>query len=639
MAVRRSGSLFIGRCAVVLMSTLLVLAPGQGAVANAPMDFGSRSDPSPTAQAVRAPGAADPSSTYDNSTADLSNRVPARVVLQFDDGTVRRGDGWCGWSEDRRSVEEVEALDIRVRGRLWNVTLWSDDLLGPALSLWSGGRSGYESGRGGTVDVVTPLGRTGEATFADIPGRGKAEGTISGRVAWRCDAPPPRKRGHTDASVTLATTGPLAVIATTTGYCTWVDRGDVREVGSVDAFGARIPVGDGRYVGVFVDVSRGARGPSADPYVPVSDASGDVSDGWTAEASHWVLSVEPDLSVGVVRALGLRPEDMDEEQPPSFLDPSTVSATIAWDCGDPPPRAAGRDDAREAIPFVPGRLSLDIAAGAGRTVSVPADCAAARTDYYVSVDDVGAEVEIDGHVARFVMIDWLDRYLLLLHDAEGNPLGEYIAESDRSVRREDDEGWSQAGPLLFQPAPGTTPPALFGATTPEAFTATVTIDCPVPVYWEAMGGYDHLGAGETLAEVVDAADLVVVGEPFEIESLQRRPGDATAAKDLVTLRVDDVLKGRSRASGKDSIALVVRRLPGVGDDLIEAILPRDRVLLFLRAVDRGHRYELINPGQGVVRDFDEVIGVMPDVGPDTFPGDWRDESFESLIAAISKHVR
>lgn len=590
-------------------------------------------------QAIRVADPSHTATTFDNSTADLSNRVPAMVVLRLDDGAVRRGDGWCEWSEDRMTVGSVEAPDVQVRGRAWNVSLWSDDLLGPALSLWGGGRSGYESGRGGTVDLVTPLGRTGEATFADIPGRGKAQGTISGRVTWRCDAPPPRKRGHTDASVTLTTVGPLTVTATTTGYCTWVDRGDAREVGSVDAYGARIPVGDGRYVGVTIDVSREERGPSVDPYVHMSDAGGDVSAGWTAGGTHWLVSVEPDLSAGVVRALALRPEDMDEEQPPSFLDPSTVSATIEWDCGDPPARAAGREDVREVIPFVPGRLSLDIAAGAGRTVSVPADCAAARTDYYVSVDDVAAEVEMDGHVARFVMIDWLDRYLLLFHDAEGNPLGEYVAEADRTVRREDDEGWSQAGPLRFQPAPGTTPPALFGAATPEPFTATVTIDCPVPVYWEAMGGYDYLGAGETLAEVVDAADLVVVGEPVDIEPLQRLPGDGTAAKDLVTLRVDDVLKGRSRASGKDTLSLVVRRPPDIGDDLIEAILPRARVLLLLRAVDKGRRYELINPGQGVVRDFDEVIGVMPDVGPDTFPGDWRDDSFESLIAAIRKHVR
>lgn len=369
----------------------------------------------------------------------------------------------------------------------------------------------------------------------------------------------------------------------------------------------------------------------------MSDRTSGIREDWVSGDTDWLLSVAPDRSRGTVRALALRPDDMDERRPPSFLDPATVTATITWDCGAPPDRAAGREKTTESLPLVPGRLSLDIAAGAGRTVSVPADCAADRTDYYVSVDDVMAEVEIDGHVARFVMIDWLDRYILLFQDAEGHPLGEYIAEPDRSVRREDDEGWSRAGPLLVQPAPGTMPPALFDATTPEPFTATVTIDCPVPVYWEAMGGYDYLGAGETLAEIVDAADLVLVGTPVAIEPLQRRPEDGTAALDLVKVRIEDVLKGRPRTSDKDTIALVVRRPPDIDDDLVAAILPRARALLFLQTVDRGRRYELINPGQGVIRDFDEVIGVMPDVGPDTFPGDRADRSFDELVAAIKAH--
>lgn len=179
-------------------------------------------------------------------------------------------------------------------------------------------------------------------------------------------------------------------------------------------------------------------------------------------------------------------------------------------------------------------------------------------------------------------------------------------------------------------------------------------------YWLGleMGG-DMLGYG-TLAEIVDASDLIFVGRPADLrfyltdEGVEGPDGKiyGTQSFMLLTVTIDDLIHGTPKTDVPGNVDILVDMpFQTTVEDWLADLPTGERSLFVLQNLERLNEevgedpeeiaqtqkiYARLNDSQGQVREIDGLAAVLPvaivDWSP--FPQDFADRPFDDMVQAF-----
>lgn len=168
------------------------------------------------------------------------------------------------------------------------------------------------------------------------------------------------------------------------------------------------------------------------------------------------------------------------------------------------------------------------------------------------------------------------------------------------------------------------------------------------VFWQPLtAGHGHAPEWQTLAEVVDVADLVVRGHVEAVRLGRNVPPAPGLQFALVTVRVTEVFKGIPETRTEGVIEVEYGFYP-VDLELLQANIPDGDGLLFLfnmgleaqRALhpedfeEYRYQYMGVNVPQGTIRNIDGLARPIYLESSNRFPGTIAGTDFDQLVERV-----